>query len=122
MTTCHIGPRSLGATLRPYQSFIALEVFGLPAMDLENGKKVFGFHRHKNRRSKTWGFDVWLWVDGSGMNLTAHGLSPFHRRLDDARQWAIDFAKAHGFTAMQRGKRPRRQRPPTLTLVKGGGT
>lgn len=115
-----IGPRSLGATLGAVHARTlgrALEAFGLPAVDYAGGRKVFSFHRHKDRKLGRWGFDVWLWINESGTNLTAYGLSPFHRRLDDARSWAIDFAKAHGFVAMQRGKRPKERPRPKLTLV-----
>lgn len=117
-----IGPTSLGAVLvagMGLQRQVS-EAFGLPMPDLKNGKKLFGFHRHKDRKAGHWGFDVWLWIDQAGMNLTAQRVSPFHSKLDDARGWAIDFAKAHGFEARQRAPYKKIKKRPMLTAIDGG--
>lgn len=88
-------------------------------------KKIFGFHRHRDpaqpkaERPKRFTWDVWLWLGSHGLNLSCYGVAPPQPSLDDARGWAIDFAEAHGFKAIER-QRARRRPRPKLSVISGG--
>lgn len=70
--------------------------------------RAFEFYRRKGPRG--WCVEVWLiFQSGFHLNLSVdRDVWPENR--DRARQWAIAFADAHGFTARE-VKRKRRSRP-----------
>lgn len=99
----HIGPRSLGVTLRLPEAFLAASsVFGLPPVDVEKCEKVFSFRRCKDEGE--WGWETWLNLGQLGLNLFALEVAPFPRHLVEAHAWAIAFAETHGFKPMYRVK------------------
>lgn len=119
-----IGPQSIAATLHLRQDSsikIAQSALGLPAIDWTE-QKHFSFHRRK--LDGRWGYQIMLHVGRWGLNMAVqHPARPFPPRLELARQWAVDFANAHGFKPMQaappRGLRPP-PRAPRLRVHEGG--
>ena len=113
----HIGPTSLGVSLKLPLSFVALaETFGLTAPDLARERKVFGFHRE--RRDGVWGWRIELTIGKLTLIAPWTDDMPFPRRRAEAEAWAYHFAMAHGFEPLKHGKPPRRRRP--LRVIQGG--
>ncbi len=119
----HIGPSSLGVSLKLPESFrMVAGVLGLSEPDLASAPKAFGFYRQK--RDGVWGWSISIrigyltlfapWTDGM----------PFPRRRRDAMNWAYRFAVEHGFEPMMvapsKQAKPERAKPQ-LQIVKGGG-
>jgi hypothetical protein len=89
----------------------------LSTPDMATAQKAFSFHRRK--RKGVWGWAIhfrigqitlrdYEWTDGL----------PFPRWLEDAKQWAVGFARLHGFEPMQEVQKPKVKPKPVLRLVK----
>lgn len=122
MSVLNLGPRTLGATLRggALASWKqACGAFGIATPDMATCRKAFIFKRRKT--GSAWGFDVWLWLDDHRLNLSACDVAPELRTIQDARLWAIKFARKHGFEPYEL-PRIRRPKPlPKLVLVPRSG-
>jgi hypothetical protein len=123
-TVTNIGPQSIAATLQLAKDrgmAVAREALGLPSIDW-TAQKYFSFHRRK--REGRWGYQIMLHVGRWGLNLAVqHPDRPFPPTIHLARQWAVDFANAHGFEPMQKAPPPGLRRPPRsprLTVHQGG--
>ena len=114
-----LGPRTLAVSVRPDTSFLlAVSDLGLRPPDWENGAKAFTFRRRKY--DGVWGWEIGLHCDSFWTNLSVKQVAPFPKTKAEARVWAIDFARMHGFQPKER-IRPREPKSrPSLSVIDGG--